>query len=69
MATKRRSSRLPATRSDADPHKTDGFAVGVSQAHYWVITALAHAHNKPRVQIMEDIMNHYISCVLPKIPK
>jgi len=69
MATKRRSSRLPATRIDADPNKTDGFAVGVSQPHYWVITALAHAKNKPRVQILEDIINHYISCVLPQLPK
>jgi hypothetical protein len=61
----RRLSRLPASRIDADPHKTDGFAVGVSKPHYWVITALAHAKNQPRTQIMEEILNHYIACVLP----
>lgn len=63
----RRPSRLPAARIDADPNKQDGFAVGVSKPHYWVITALAHAKNKPRAQIMEEILNHYIACVLPNV--
>lgn len=61
----RKLSQLPAAKSNADPHKQDGFAVGVSKPHYWVITALAHAKNKPRAQIMEEIINHYIACVLP----
>ena len=66
---KTRPSVLPATRIDAHPKKQTGFAVGVTQPHYWVITALAHAKNKPRLQVLEEIINHYISCVLPSIPE
>lgn len=60
---RRKLSCLPQT--NINPHKEGGFAVGVSKPHYWVITALAHAKNKPRAQILEEIINHYIACVLP----
>lgn len=65
MATTRRKvNALPAPRRDANPKKTDGFSIGVTPSHYWFIDALAHAKNKPRLHILEQIITHYIQCVV-----
>jgi len=47
--------------------KKDGFAVGVSAEHYWVITAMAKGQSSNRVQILEQIIESYIHNVLSKV--
>lgn len=47
--------------------KKDGFAVGVSAEHYWVITAMAKGQDSNRVQILEQIIDSYIHNVLSKV--
>lgn len=65
MATQRRKVNvLPAPKRNSNPRKVDSFAVGVTPSHYWFIDALAHAKNKPRAHILEQIIMHYIQCVV-----
>lgn len=63
--TRRKATCLPATKKNANPNKVDCFAVGVSPTHYWFIDALAHAKDKPRAHILENIITHYIQSVVP----
>jgi hypothetical protein len=48
----------------ASKHKTEGFAIGVSQPHYWVISALASGKKTNRSAILRDIIDQYICDVL-----
>jgi len=64
MATKTTSTRRKVT--SVPKNKADGFAVGVSQAHYWIITTLAQAKNTNRVAILEKIIDGYIQHELVK---
>lgn len=45
-------------------HKTEGFAIGVSQPHYWVISALASGKKTSRTAILQGIIDTYIREVL-----
>jgi hypothetical protein len=45
-------------------HKTDGFAIGVTQPHYWVISALASGKKTTRTAILQGIIDQYIRDVL-----
>jgi hypothetical protein len=45
-------------------HKTEGFAIGVSQPHYWVISALASGKKTNRSAVLRDIIDQYIRDVL-----
>ena len=47
--------------------KKDGFAIGVSAEHYWVITAMAKGQESNRAQILEQIIDSYIHNVLSKV--
>ena len=47
--------------------KKDGFAIGVSAEHYWVITAMAKGQDSNRMQILEQIIDSYIHNVLSKV--
>ena len=47
--------------------KKDGFAIGVSAEHYWVITAMAKGQESNRMQILEQIIDSYITNVLSKV--
>ena len=47
--------------------KKDGFAIGVSAEHYWVITAMAKGQDSNRMQILEQIIDSYILNVLSKV--
>jgi hypothetical protein len=51
----------------ASKHKTEGFAIGVSQPHYWVISALASGKKTSRSAILRDIIDQYIRDVLTEV--
>jgi len=51
----------------ASKHKTEGFAIGVSQPHYWVISALAAGKKTSRSAILRDIIDQYIRDVLTEV--
>ena len=44
--------------------KTEGFAVGVTQPHYWVISALASGRKTTRTAVLQGIIDQYIRDVL-----
>ena len=48
-------------------HKTEGFAIGVNQPHYWVISALASGKKTSRSAILRDIIDQYIRDVLTEV--
>lgn len=48
-------------------HKTEGFAIGVSQSHYWVISALASGKKTSRTAILQGIIDKYIREVLTEV--
>ena len=51
----------------ASKHKTEGFAIGVNQPHYWVISALASGKKTSRSAILRDIIDQYIRDVLTEV--
>ncbi len=51
----------------APKQKTEGFAIGVSQPHYWVISALAAGKKTSRSAILRDIIDQYIRDVLTEV--
>lgn len=54
---KRRTRKLVTLH---EPNKkADGFAIGVSQEHYWIVTALAKARNTNRMAILGHIIEQY----------
>ena len=55
--------KMTATRN---PKKAEGFAIGVTNQHYWVITALAEGRGSNRSRIMEEIVDFYINNKLSK---
>jgi hypothetical protein len=61
--TDSKSRKMPAT---LNPKKTDGFAVGVTTQHYWVITALAEGRGSNRSRMLEEIIEFYINNKLSK---
>ena len=60
------SNELRPCRGNAPSEKQDSFAIGVSPAHYWMITAMAKSQNFSRTQALEGIIEHYIHTVLAK---
>jgi hypothetical protein len=48
-------------------HKTEGFAIGVNQPHYWVISALASGKKTTRTAILQGIIDQYIRDVLTEV--
>lgn len=65
MVTKKPVAKRPLPRMhNAD--KKDSFAVGVSPAHYWMITAMAQTKESNRVHVLNEIIEHYIRTVLAK---
>jgi hypothetical protein len=63
MTTKKPINKFPRTQN---AEKQDSFAIGVSPAHYWMITAMAKSQNFSRTQALNDIIEHYIHTVLAK---
>ncbi len=61
-ATKKKTDTLIASK-----HKTEGFAIGVTQPHYWVISALASGKKTSRSAILRDIIDQYIRDVLTEV--
>jgi hypothetical protein len=64
--------RVKAAKKSTDPliaskHKTEGFAIGVNQPHYWVISALASGKKTSRSAILRDIIDQYIRDVLTEV--
>ena len=62
QAEKKKADTLIASK-----HKTEGFAIGVSQPHYWVISALASGKKTNRSAILRDIIDQYIRDVLTEV--
>ena len=46
--------------------KQDSFAIGVSPAHYWMITAMAQSQDSNRTHMLGEIIDHFIRTVLAK---
>lgn len=63
MATAKKPRAMPKQMPEK---KVNGFAIGVSQGHYWTITALAQGLHSNRQQVLERIINHYIETVMSK---
>jgi hypothetical protein len=61
-AAKKKTDTLIASK-----HKTEGFAIGVTQPHYWVISALASGKKTSRSAILRDIIDQYIRDVLTEV--
>jgi hypothetical protein len=61
-AAKKKTETLIASK-----HKTEGFAIGVTQPHYWVISALASGKKTSRSAILRDIIDQYIRDVLTEV--
>ena len=61
--------KVQAKKSEvlAPKHKTEGFAIGVSQPHYWVISALASGKKTTRTAILQGIIDQYIRDVLTEV--
>ena len=50
--------KMPAVKKNLK--KIDGFAVGVSTSHYWMITALAEGRKSNRTAVLEEIIEYFI---------
>ena len=64
--------QVKETKKNTDPlaaskHKTIGFAIGINQPHYWVISALASGKKTSRSAILRDIIDQYIRDVLTEV--
>lgn len=44
-----------------NPQKTDSFAIGVSQQHYWLITSIAEARNISRTDVLGGIIQLFVN--------
>lgn len=65
LGTPPKKDKKKAKQDAALPkHKTEGFAIGVSQPHYWVISALASGKKTSRTAILHGIIDTYIREVL-----
>jgi hypothetical protein len=67
FAAKQKKEKIPKKRNDmliAPKQKTEGFAIGVSQPHYWVISALASGKKTNRSAVLREIIDQYIRDVL-----
>lgn len=49
-----------------NPTKSEGFAIGVTTEHYWLITGIAQGKLSNRSSVLEEIIEHYIKCVFSK---
>jgi hypothetical protein len=63
IAKKAKSPKKPEMLL-ASKNKTEGFAIGVTQPHYWVISALASGKKTTRTAILQTIIDQYIRDVL-----
>jgi hypothetical protein len=64
---KAKTEKKKAETLVASKHKTEGFAIGVNQPHYWVISALASGKKTSRSAILRDIIDQYIRDVLTEV--
>ena len=58
--------RTSKREGTTNPKKTDGFAVGLSQANYHIVTGIAHVRKITRVKLMNEIVDHYVKTVIAK---
>ena len=65
MVTKKPSVKRALPRMH-NAEKQDSFAIGVSPAHYWMITAMAQTKESNRLRVLEEMIEHYIRTVLAK---
>lgn len=54
----RKAARTVPTKN---PQKTDSFAIGVSQQHYWLITSIAEARNISRTDVLGGIIQLFVN--------
>lgn len=52
--------KVSKTLSTKNPKKTDSFAIGVSQQHYWLITSIAESRNMSRTDVLSGIIQKWI---------
>jgi len=69
----KKSSRSVAMKKPPRPmpqvnkKKTESFAIGVSPAHYWMITALAEGRKSNRMAVLEEVIDNFIQNKLSEI--
>lgn len=51
--------KMPKTKSFLEGSKSDGFAIGVSQEHYWLVTVLAMRDESNRMETLRGILEDY----------
>ena len=57
---KKAQTRTLAQAQHAHRDKTEGFAVGLSKAHYWWLTATADALGTSRQAVLTNILNRLV---------
>jgi hypothetical protein len=58
---KRPIRKVAHTVPTKNPQKTDSFAIGVSQQHYWLITSIAEARNISRTDVLGGIIQLFVN--------
>lgn len=58
--------KMPAVKKNSK--KNDGFAVGVTASHYWMITALADGRKSNRMAVLEEVIDYFIQNKLASKP-
>lgn len=67
MEQKLKSKRMKFANRELPSKKSDGFAIGVSPMHYWVITATASSRNMSRSAILEEILTKHLDATLAEV--
>lgn len=58
----------PMPDRQVNPKKSEGFAIGVTPSHYWMVTALAAGRKSNRRAILEEVIDFYIQNKLAANP-
>jgi hypothetical protein len=58
---------LPKTKSYITRSKVDGFAIGVTPEHYWLITSMAVSKASNRMDVLRGILNLHMEQAFKKV--
>lgn len=60
METVNKEVRRKMPPVNKNSKKNDGFAIGVTASHYWMVTALADGRKSNRSAVLEEIIDYFI---------
>lgn len=67
MTTKPASKQVfSKPKTGLNIQKQEGFAIGVTKEHYWMITGSAMGRNVGRTVVLEEIINSYAKTLTKK---